>query len=134
LNKVALYSCAVVLSVCALGQAAHAATGVLSSQRIPIFTVLPARGVDRQALQLQAASSSTVPFFSSSVKSPLDKKTYSFEMVGTNPMTNKLSTTVKYVPLLVRLHFRDGTILDPPSRVATTPFRCLSGSSARRCS
>ncbi|MDQ2817066.1 MAG: hypothetical protein M3T49_02485 [Candidatus Eremiobacteraeota bacterium] len=64
-------------------------------------------------LDFQAATSATVPFFRSTVKSPLDHKTYSFEMVGTNPMTNKVSTTVKYLPLLVRVHFPDSTVLDP---------------------
>ncbi|MDQ2817185.1 MAG: hypothetical protein M3T49_03100 [Candidatus Eremiobacteraeota bacterium] len=113
MNKLALYSCAAILSASAVAQAAYAGVIVGSNQRIPIYTTLPARGVDTRILDFQAATSATVPFFRSTITSPLDHKTYPFEMVGTNPMTNKVSTTVKYVPLLLRVHFADGTVLDP---------------------
>ncbi|MBC5828197.1 MAG: hypothetical protein GIW99_11050, partial [Candidatus Eremiobacteraeota bacterium] len=69
--------------------------------------------VDTRVLDVQAAAAQTVPFFRSTVKSPLDGQTYPFEMVGSNPITQRRSTTVKYLPLLLRFHFPDGTVLDP---------------------
>jgi len=82
-------------------------------QRRPIFTVLPARGVQSALLPNQAAHGATIPFFRSSITSPLDGKRYKWEMVGTNPMTNQTTTTVNFVPILARVHFIDGSVLDP---------------------
>jgi len=79
----------------------------------PEFVTLPARGVNTRTLEAQAAASMTVPFFSSTVKSPLDGNTYSYRLIGTNPSTAKVSTTVKYAPFLLRVHFADGTVIDP---------------------
>jgi len=106
------FFCAAILSSLTLCPAQAGLLGD-ASQAQPRFVTLPARGVNPGVLQAQAAASMTVPFFRSTVKSPLDGKTYSYEMVGTNPFTTRVSTTVKYVPILVRIHWADGTVLDP---------------------
>ena len=79
----------------------------------PISVTLPARGVDFSTLRQQADAGVTVPFFTNTVTSPLDGHTYTFEIVGTDPTTTLTSTTVKFVPIALRVHFSDGTVLDP---------------------
>ena len=71
-------------------------------------------------LRVQAASGLTVPFWTTTVKSPLDKKTYTTSMVGSSPFAaTKTNAVVSYVPLIGRLHFAGGFILDP-----TKPGNC----------
>jgi hypothetical protein len=77
------------------------------------FSVLPLAGVNRRQLDKERAAGKTIPFFSGSVKSPLDRKTYSYDIVGGDPQTSKGATYVRYVLILMVYHFRDGTILDP---------------------
>ena len=79
----------------------------------PIFTTLPPRGVDFAALDTQAGASATIPFYKSTVVSPLDKRTYTYSIVGADPTTSKTTTNVSYVPIVLRVHFADGTVLDP---------------------
>ena len=79
----------------------------------PIYTTLPATGVNFDTLDAQAAAGATIPSFGGSVKSPLDGNTYSFRLVGANPHTSKVTTNITYVPLVARIHFPDGTVLDP---------------------
>ncbi|MDQ2818628.1 MAG: hypothetical protein M3T49_10555 [Candidatus Eremiobacteraeota bacterium] len=113
MNKLALLSCAAAVGICAIAQTAYAGVTADRSHWSPFYTTLPARAVDTRVLDSQAAAAQTVPFFRSTVKSPLDGQTYPFEMVGSNPITQRRSTAVAYVPLLLRFHFPDGTILDP---------------------
>ncbi|MBC5824630.1 MAG: hypothetical protein GIX02_07320 [Candidatus Eremiobacteraeota bacterium] len=113
MKKLALCSFAVIFGASMLAQGASASGIVGHNQWQPMYTVLPAHDVDYRVIDLQASASQTIPFFRSSVKSPLDDQTYPFEMVGTNPLTTRVSTTVRYVPLLLRIHFPDGTVLDP---------------------
>lgn len=64
-------------------------------------------------LQAQAAAGSTIPFFTSKVKSPLDHNTYTYSIVGADPHTSKTTTNVSYVPIVLRVHFPGGVVLDP---------------------
>lgn len=113
MTKLTLIWCAAVAGLCVLGPPAPAGAAGVVRQRTPIFTTLPARGINTRTLEMQAKAGVTVPFFRSTVTSGLDGKSYPWEMVGTNPMTTKVRTTVRYVPILARVHFIDGTVLDP---------------------
>ena len=64
-------------------------------------------------LRSQAAAGSSIPFFSGSVKSPLDNNTYSYSIVGADPHTSNVTTNVSYVPIVLRVHFPGGIVLDP---------------------
>ncbi len=55
---------------------------------------------------------STIPYFTYHVQSPLDHNTYQFSIAGGSP-TARTSTTIQYVPVIMRIHFPDGTVLDP---------------------
>lgn len=79
----------------------------------PIYTTITPSGVDNDTLDAQAAASMTIPFYTASVKSPLDGKTYTYHIAGANPHTSKVATDVSYVPIVARIHFSDGTISDP---------------------
>lgn len=92
------------------------ATAASAGQRYygtPVFWVMPARGVDFATLRQQADAGVTIPFFQNSVTSPLDGNTYTFQIAGTDPTINLVKTTVTYVPIALRVHFSDGTVLDP---------------------
>jgi hypothetical protein len=78
-----------------------------------VFATLPARGVKFSELQKQATTAATIPFFSGSITSPLDGNTYRYMIVGSDPNKSKTTTAVTYVPIVVRIHFADGTVLDP---------------------
>jgi hypothetical protein len=77
----------------------------------PYYTVIAPSDVSFDALGEPAGT--TIPFYTASIKSPLDGKTYTYHIVGTNPHTSKVTTDVSYVPLVARIHFKDGTVLDP---------------------
>jgi hypothetical protein len=111
LKKLALILCMAVLGVSAFAQSASAGQVYPRSQWRPIFVTVPAHNVIFRTLGFDA--NKTVPFFSDKVKSPLDGNTYQFQIVGTNPKNNKVSTTVKYLPIVARIHFPGGVILDP---------------------
>lgn len=64
------------------------------------------------ALQQQAQAGATIPFWTASIKSPLDGATYTTSMVGSSPST-KTNVNVSYVPIVLRLHFPGGVVLDP---------------------
>ena len=112
MRKLVSIACAAIACLTAFASAASAYQS-RPEQRVPIFTVLPARGVDQASLKAQAAANLTIPFFQNTVKSPLDHHTYTFQIVGTDPTTSLVSTTVNYVPIVLRVHFADGTVLDP---------------------
>jgi hypothetical protein len=77
----------------------------------------------------------TVPYWTTSIKSPLDQNTYTVSMVGSSPYAAQPSNTnVTYVPVAVRIHL-DGFVLDPT--VPTTSYggtkaSCDTQSPARR--
>lgn len=77
------------------------------------FLVMPLTGVNRRQLDAERAAGRTIPFFSGSVKSPLDRRTYSYDIVGGDPQTSRGTTYVPYVLIVMVYHFRDGTVLDP---------------------
>ena len=79
----------------------------------PVFWYVPPRNVNFQMLGAQANANVTVPFFQNMVTSPFDKKTYVFQIVGTDPTKSLVTTTVQYVPVALRVHFSDGAVLDP---------------------
>jgi hypothetical protein len=101
-----------VMCLAALSSIASA-QGFDRNQRIPIFVVMPARGVNFATLGEQANAGVTIPFFQNHVTSPLDHHVYTFQIAGTDPTVNKVSTTIQYVPVALRVHFADGTVLDP---------------------
>ncbi|MDQ2858226.1 MAG: hypothetical protein M3R53_06195 [Candidatus Eremiobacteraeota bacterium] len=111
MKKFALLVCAAIAGT-TLAPSAQAA-GTPRSQMKPFFTTLPARGVDTASLQFQAAAGATIPFFTNTVTSPLDHTTYQFSIVGADPTKAKVTTHVQYVPIALRVHFSDGTVLDP---------------------
>ena len=84
----------------------------------PMYTVRrmnPAESIDPETIKTQAASGATIPFWSYSVVSPLDGKTYQGMMVGRSPFFNGHRTTVVNTDLIpVILTFEDtGTVFDP---------------------
>jgi len=115
LKKLALFACAAFASGLMLMQSAQASVPVDRSRLKPMFITLPARGITANMLRAQARAAvpETIPFFTSKVTSPVDGNTYEFHILGTDPTTSKVSTTVKYVPIMLRIHFPDGTVLDP---------------------
>lgn len=77
------------------------------------FFVVPLAGVSREQLYAQRAAGKTIPFFSGSVRSPLDRKKYGYEIVGGDPATSTGTTSVPYVLIALVYTFHDGTVLDP---------------------
>jgi hypothetical protein len=65
--------------------------------------------------QLEAARAAgrTIPFFTGSIKSPLDGKTYGYKIAGKDPHTSDGTTYISYRPILVVLTYPDGSVLDP---------------------
>ncbi|MDB5479478.1 MAG: hypothetical protein JWO83_531 [Caulobacteraceae bacterium] len=69
----------------------------------------------------------TVPYWTTTIKSPLDNNTYTVSMVGSSPYAaNPSNTNVTYVPVAVRIHL-GGFVLDP-----SAPSHCDAQSPARR--
>ena len=100
-----------VLAVAMLVQAASA--GVVQQRGYKArYLVFPPRKVDVRALQRQAATGLTVPFFTNSIVSPLDSNTYQFSIMGTDPTLAPATTWINYFPIALRIHFPDGTVLD----------------------
>ncbi len=90
---------------------------------VPRYTTIPLRGVDLASLDAQRATAMTIPFYKGSVKSPLDGKRYIYRIVGQDPQTSDSTTDIPYVPIVMRITFPDGTVLDPtkPSCGDTVP-------------
>ncbi|MDQ2858017.1 MAG: hypothetical protein M3R53_05110 [Candidatus Eremiobacteraeota bacterium] len=114
MKKLGLLACSAFAAV-VLAQGAHASVMLDRSKLKPVYVTLPARGVTSSMLATQAAAvlPESIPFFTSKVTSPLDGATYEFHIVGTNPTNNKVATTINYVPIMLRIHFPDGSVLDP---------------------
>jgi hypothetical protein len=69
-------------------------------------TVVPLRGVSRNAVRAAVASSSTVPMWDYSVVSPLDGISYVGSMIGRNPLFHGSRTTdvsTFLVPLIIKM-------------------------------
>lgn len=111
MRKLALVLCTAIVCISAFAATASAAQFYPRSQMHPIFITPPTPRLNFQTLGSNL--NVTIPFFTSSVKSPLDGHTYQFQIAGTNPTTSKVSTTVKYVPIMLRVHFPGGVVLDP---------------------
>ncbi len=112
MRRLTLLSCAALFGIATLTQAASAASWGRSGQRA-VFTTLAPRGVTAAVLRSQVPGQSTIPYFTSSVTSPLDHNQYTYSIAGTNPMTQLSSTTITYVPIIMRIKFPNGVVLDP---------------------
>jgi len=106
-------ACAAVASLSMVANPVFAASIADLHHWTPVYVT--GRGVPTNSLQLQAlqAAGKALPTWTSSIKSPLDKNTYNFTIVGTNPQTSKASTKVSYVPIVLVLKFPGGVTLDP---------------------
>ena len=92
---------------------AHAASAGQRYYGKPIFVVPYPKNVNYATLRQQADAGVTIPFFTNTVKSPLDGLTYTFNIVGTDPTKPPASTTVQYVPVALVVKFSNGAVLDP---------------------
>ncbi len=83
---------------------------------------------DREFLhELAKGPGTTVPYWTTSIKSPLNGVTYKYSMVGSSPYAaTPTNTNVTYVPVAIRIHL-NGFTLDP-----TAPSNCDAQSPARR--
>lgn len=79
----------------------------------PKFLALPSRDVDFASLDAQRAASVTIPFFHGHVESPLDHVVHSYRIAGSDPTKSDTTTNVVYKPIVLRVHFPDGVVLDP---------------------
>jgi hypothetical protein len=84
-----------------------------SDRRDPIFLTLPSQHVDFASLDAQRDASETIPFYSGTIRSPLDHVDYSYRIVGSDPTKSDTTTDVLYKPIALKVHFADGTVLDP---------------------
>jgi hypothetical protein len=120
---------ALAMTAAALG--AGASTPLTPDQRAafkPIFTTVKHAPIDLTDLDRQAAIHRTIPFWGTSIVSPVDGKTYTYTMVGKSPYALHPSRTfIHYVPIVARIHFPDGTVLDP-----TLPSACDTVSTSKR--
>jgi hypothetical protein len=67
----------------------------------------------REQLDFEQKAGKALPTWSSSIKSPLDGRTYPFTIVGTNPQTNPVTTQLSYLPIALVVKFPGGVTLDP---------------------
>ena len=80
---------------------------------VPTYTLVPLQGVTPAELDAERAARRTIPFFDGHVRSPLDGKTYAFQIAGKPPGKSDETTTVPYVAIFLAVHYPDGTVLDP---------------------
>jgi hypothetical protein len=83
----------------------------------PRFFVTPPGQVGRHGLEDQRQRASgpgtTIPFWTNTIKSPLNGRTYTYSMVGSSPyVASPANTNVTYVPVVLRITL-DGVTLDP---------------------
>ena len=78
----------------------------------PLYLTLPAK-IDRTALEAQRTAGTTLPFWSGTIKSPLDGNTYGFDIAGADPHTSTTTTDISVVPIVLKIKFPDGHIFDP---------------------
>ena len=93
--------------------AAYAAADPTTNWK-PRYVTLKHPHLAMATLSHQAVTGGTVPFWTSNITSPLDGLTYTTSMVGTSPYdATKVNTTISYVPIVARIHFPGGVVLDP---------------------
>jgi hypothetical protein len=80
---------------------------------IPRYAVMQPKNVDFASLDAQRDATKTIGYYTGSVKSPLNNQTYNYQIVGADPTKSTTTTKLQYVPIVVRIHFSDGTVLDP---------------------
>lgn len=95
------------------GGQGRGASNVTERHPIPTFITLPSQDVDFASLDDQRATSRTIPFYSGTIDSPLDGVNYSYRIAGSDPLQSNTTTNVLYKPIALRVHFGDGTVLDP---------------------
>jgi hypothetical protein len=93
--------------------AGHAGTIAEQHGWVPRFAVMSPKNVDMSKIEGLRDANKSLPFFSGSVKSQLDGNTYNYQIVGADPAKSTGTTKLQYVPIVVRIHFSDGTVLDP---------------------
>ena len=89
--------------------------GSIADQRgwVPRFAVMAPKNVNMSKIEALRDANKSLPFFTGSVKSQLDGNTYNYQIVGADPAKSTGTTKLQYVPIVVRIHFSDGTVLDP---------------------
>ncbi|MBV8149791.1 MAG: hypothetical protein JO092_11905 [Candidatus Eremiobacteraeota bacterium] len=78
---------------------------------VPRFTVIQPTDLDYEALR--NGTTTTIPYYTGSIKSPLTGKTYTYDIVGKDPTKSDRTTEIPYVPIVLVVTFPDGTVLDP---------------------
>ncbi len=78
-----------------------------------MYTAIKSPNLDLSKIDSAGFIRNTIPYFSRSVISPLNGKTYTSRVVGSDPATSNTTTDVVYVPIVVVWKFPDGTVLDP---------------------
>lgn len=98
-------------------RARSTASGVLTTAARYGWKVLdyhPQSGrADDSVRKRDTSPASTLPYYTSFVSSPVDGNTYMYQIVGTNPQTTKAVTKISVVPILLKIKYPDGTVLDP---------------------
>jgi hypothetical protein len=113
MKKLLATACAAVAGVTMTASAAFATSIADQHHWTPMFWTAPNVVIDPAQLAIDAAKGKALPTWTSSIKSPLDGNTYNFTIVGTNPQTSAVNTTVTYVPIVLVLKFPGGVTLDP---------------------
>lgn len=113
MKKLALIACAALLGTAMLAQQANAGSVADRYGWKPIFVTPPSRNIDSRVFEMQGQAGTTIPNFTLKIKSALTGSTYNLNGAGTNPTKKKVSTTITFVPIAVRVTFPDGTVLDP---------------------
>jgi hypothetical protein len=78
----------------------------------PYFLSFPGRGVNPATFPIESATGKSLPSWTSSIVSPVDGKTYKFTILGTNPQTKPVSTTINYIPIVLKVKWPGG-VSDP---------------------
>jgi hypothetical protein len=93
--------------------AGHAGTIADQHGWVPRFAIMAPKNVDMSKIEELRDANKSLPFYTGSVKSQLDGNTYNYQIVGADPTKSTATTKLLYVPIVVRIHFSDGTVLDP---------------------
>ena len=119
---------AVALAASAFG--AMASTPLTKEQQAkfkPVFTTIAHPPINLRDLDRQMAVNRTIPSWRRGLISPVDSKRYEYTMIGKDPYTSHARMFVHYVQIVARIHFPDGTVLDP-----TQPTACDTQSAQYR--
>jgi hypothetical protein len=116
MNKFCAAAAAVIVGVSTTLDAAFASTSIPDVHYWkPMYDTLPAptERYDPELVARMAGFGATVPYWRGQATSGLDGKKYIFDMVGSSPFNAPASTTIKFVPILVKVVFPGGVVLDP---------------------